>query len=362
MKHSRLAIFGVMTAAVIGLGQICGGASVSDGGIFKSVDRGQTWEQKVFVSQQGRKTLTISDLNTTILSQDPSNPANIFIGTEADGMFFSGNGGDQWGQVTQINTGKVRGIVFDPLTPTTLYVLRDNQILKSIDAGTTWETIYTETSGKVMVFMDLNRQSPNILFAGLEHGKIIRSTDGGVNWSVILAEPRQPILRVLLNPTSPNIMYALEREKDLWRSSDNGVTWEKLYNHDHILQVAGAGRPLRLIMDTKNPSTIYLIAENIGLIRSDDNGDNWTLVNTLVGRDADTMTAFLVDPSDSNTLWLGVGHFIHVSYDRGATWTVNEAFPSTRDIVFFSVDQQDSTLLYAGTRAVEEEGGLFGPK
>lgn len=361
MKHSRLAMFGIMTAAVIGLGQVCGGG-ISDGGVFKSSDRGQTWEQKVFVSQQGRNTVTISDLNTTLLSQDPSNPANIFLGTEADGMFFTGNAGDQWGQVTQISTGKVRGVIFDPITPTTIYVLKDNQILKSIDAGATWEVVYTETSGKVIVYMDLNHQSTNILFAGLENGKVIRSTDGGNNWSVVLSQPRQPILRVLVNPISPNIVYALELEEDLWRSMDSGVTWEQLYNQDHILQARGTGSLLRLIMDTKNPSTIYLLAENVGLIRSDDNGENWSQVNTLVGRDAETITAFLVDPYDSNTLWMGVGHFIHTSYDRGATWTVNEAFPSARDIVFFHVDQQEQTTLYAGTRAVAEEGGLFGPK
>lgn len=362
MKQSRLAIFGVLTAAILGLGQACGGGGVSDGGVFKSSDRGQTWEQKVFVSQQGRKSVTISNLNTTLLSQDPTHSANIFLGTESDGLFFSANAGDQWGQVTQINSGKVRGVIFDPSTPSTIYVLRGNQILKTVDAGTIWDTVYTETSGKVIVHMGLNPQAPNTLFAGLENGKVIRSTDGGTNWSVILAQPRQPILRVLVNPTSPNIIYAMELEKDLWRSTDSGVTWEQLYTYDHILQVRGTGNVLRIVMDSKNPSTIYLIAENVGLIRSDDNGNNWTQVNTLIGKDAETISSFLVDPSDSNTLWMGVGHFIHVSYDRGATWTVNDAFPSARDIVFLSVDQQDPNILYAGTKAVEEEGGFFGPK
>lgn len=362
MKHSRILIFGIMVSAVVGLGQVCGGSGGGDGGIFKSSDNGQTWEQKIFVSQQGRKTITIGNLNTTVLTQDPSNPSNFFLGTESDGVFFTGNGGDQWGQVAQINTGRVRAILFDPVTPTTIYVLKDNQIYKSLDSGANWESVYTETSGKIIAHMDLNKQSPHILFAGLENGKVIRSTDGGNTWSVVLSEPRQPISRIFIHPTSPNIIFALEVQKNLWKSIDGGVTWTMLYDSDHILQVKGVGNLLRLVPDTKNPNTIYLIAENVGVIRSDDNGENWSLVNTLIGRSVESISAFAIDSYDSNTLWMAIGHFIHISYDRGATWTVNEAFPSAHNIVFFTNDQQNPDTLYVGTRAIEEKGGFFSPK
>lgn len=350
------------TSFLITLGAVCGGSTGADGGVFKSVDQGQTWEQKVYAGESGRRTLTIASLNTTLLMQDPSNPQNLFLGTEETGLWYSGNFGEQWGQIQALSTGKVRGVVFDPLTPTTIFVLRDNQIARSTDSGTSWEVVYTETSGRVVVNMGIHPNSPNILFAGIENGKVIRSTDGGVNWSVALSESRKPMTRVIINPSSPEIIYALELEENLWRSTDGGTTWIPLYTNDHILQVRGTGEMQRLAMASQSPSTIYLIAENVGLIRSDDNGENWQQVNTLVGRDVTQITSFQVDPNDSDILWMGVGHFIHVSYDRGSTWNVIETFPSSRQIVFFAFDSQDPKTMFAGTRAVPDEGGLLSPK
>lgn len=358
-KHSVI-ILSLSSVVLLSLGAACSNTQ-ADGGVFKSSDRANTWEQKTFAGQTGRKQLSISGFNTTLVSQDPTNPATLFLGTEENGLWYSGNAGDQWGQVAQISSGKIRGVVFDTTTPTTIYVLQDNKILKTLDAGTTWETVYTETSGKVIINLALNPQSTSLMYAGLENGKVIRSTDGGLNWSVILSEAHQPITRVVVNPQQPSTIFALEFEKNLWRSQDSGVTWVKLYDYDHILQVRSTGALQRLVIDSAQPSTLYVIADNVGVIRTDDSGDHWTQVNTLVGRDASSITAFQVDPSDSQTLWMGVGHFIHVSYDHGVTWSVLESFPSARQIVFFTFDHQDPNTVYAGTRAEPKKGGLLGP-
>ena len=43
------------------------------GGIFVSRDKGETWEQKVFVRQDNKDTITISELNINKIIQDKLN-------------------------------------------------------------------------------------------------------------------------------------------------------------------------------------------------------------------------------------------------------------------------------------------------
>lgn len=360
MRLSTEIFLTIPALVILSLGAACS-QTAADGGLFKSSDLGQTWEQKVYAGQQGRKTLNIGDFNTTNLTQDPSNPLNLFLGTEENGLWYSGDGGEQWGQVSQISSGNIRDVLFDPSTPTTIYVVQDNKILKTIDSGATWETAYTESSGKAVIDIDLNPQAPSLLYAGLESGRVIRSNDAGVNWSIILSESSKPIVRVVVLPNQPSTLFAVEYLRELWRSTDAGNTWERM-NETHIKKAEGAGAVLKMYVDQQNPGTLYSIAQNAGLIRSDDSGENWGVVKTLVGKSSDSITAFMIDPFNSQHLYLGLGTFIHESVDRGATWNVIETFPSSRNIVLIKMDTQNPQVVYAGTKAIPKKGGLFGKR
>jgi Calx-beta domain/Carboxypeptidase regulatory-like domain/Beta-propeller repeat/CarboxypepD_reg-like domain len=104
--------------------------STSPGGIFKSTDAGVTF-QPVGGNQVGPfpRTIAISPFTAGLMYADA-----------AQGLFKSTDGGNNWTPVPN-RAGKV---VFDPVTPSTIYLLSSSQfssvlgIFKSIDAGQTW--------------------------------------------------------------------------------------------------------------------------------------------------------------------------------------------------------------------------------
>ncbi len=116
-----------------------------------------------------------------------------------------------------------------------------------------------------------------------------------------------------------------------------------------------------LAVDPAHPDRLYLAlgtyaqswAGNGAVLRSEDRGTTWTRTDLTVklGGNEDGRGAgerLLVDPRDSDTLWLGTRHDgLLKSTDRGVTWAAVSGFPAT-----VSQSGQGVTFLVAVGRAV----------
>lgn len=116
-----------------------------------------------------------------------------------------------------------------------------------------------------------------------------------------------------------------------------------------------------LAVDPVHPDRLYLAvgtyaqswASNGAILRSEDRGTTWTRTDLTVklGGNEDGRGAgerLLVDPRDSDTLWLGTRHDgLLKSTDRGVTWGAVTGFPATA-----SASGQGVTFLVAVGRAV----------
>ncbi|MEU9208373.1 1,4-beta-glucanase [Streptomyces sp. NPDC048415] len=116
-----------------------------------------------------------------------------------------------------------------------------------------------------------------------------------------------------------------------------------------------------LAVDPAHPNHLYLAlgtyaqawAGNGVVLRSEDRGTTWTRTDLSVklGANEDGRGAgerLLVDPRDSDTLWLGTRHDgLLKSTDRGATWAAVTGFPATA-----SSSGQGVTFLVAAGRTV----------
>ncbi|WP_116812148.1 CARDB domain-containing protein [Steroidobacter cummioxidans] len=112
------------------------------GGLYRSVDRGLTWNQS----------FTGQDVHSIAI--DPSNPARVYVATES-GLQVSNDGGDTFAvdnRFAMIARDGASSVVIDPVVPTTIYaasldpgysfgVQRSSSILRSVDAGQTWEVL-----------------------------------------------------------------------------------------------------------------------------------------------------------------------------------------------------------------------------
>jgi len=139
-------------------------------------------------------------------------------------------------------------------------------------------------------------------------------------WSP-LGGPEVPTVELQLDPSRPNLLYVLadDNEGDLWRSDDAGATWRSLQS--------GLQRSPRLFaLDPANPQRIWaLTLGTVGseLWRSGDAGETWSQRFVASPGDAATfafVSQLLVDPSDSETLYLVDGGHLAVSHDGGASF------------------------------------------
>ncbi|MFF0159583.1 WD40/YVTN/BNR-like repeat-containing protein [Streptomyces sp. NPDC005263] len=165
---------------------------------------------------------------------------------------------------------------------------------------------------------------------------------------------------VLFHPSVRGLAYARTDIGGAYRWDDRAARWTPLTDHlgwdDWNLLGVEA-----IAVDPAHPDRLYLAlgtyaqswAGNGAVLRSEDRGATWTRTDLTVklGGNEDGRGAgerLLVDPRDSDTLWLGTRHDgLLKSTDRGATWAAVSGFPGTP-----SASGQGVTLLVAAGRTV----------
>ena len=165
---------------------------------------------------------------------------------------------------------------------------------------------------------------------------------------------------VLFHPSVRGLAYARTDIGGAYRWDDRTARWTPLtdqlgWDDWNLLGVEA------LAVDPAHPDRLYLAvgtyaqswAGNGAVLRSEDRGSTWTRTDLAVklGGNEDGRGAgerLLVDPRDSDTLWLGTRHDgLLKSTDRGATWAAVTGFPATAN-----ASGQGVTFLLAVGRAV----------
>ncbi|WP_217213227.1 sialidase family protein [Streptomyces sp. AC550_RSS872] len=165
---------------------------------------------------------------------------------------------------------------------------------------------------------------------------------------------------VLFHPAVRGLAYARTDIGGAYRWDDRTARWTPLTDHlgpdDWNLTGVEA-----IAVDRTHPNRVYLAlgtytqswAGNGAILRSDDRGATWarTDLGVKLGANEDgrgTGERLLVDPRDSNTLWLGTRHDgLLKSTDRGATWAAVTGFPGSP-----SATGQGVTFLVAAGRTL----------
>jgi len=76
----------------------------------------------------------------------------------------------------------ITALVSDLSNPQILYASSGDGVLKSPDAGTSWQTMNTGLRETHIVALAINPAQPTHLYAVSASGQIFRSTDGAATW------------------------------------------------------------------------------------------------------------------------------------------------------------------------------------
>lgn len=288
-------------------------AGTAQGGIYRSVDAGVTW-------QSPPEGLAFPGYAVTSLAPDPLRAGTVWaaltgvvqggllaVSTDGGRRFevvrkwedravsrvvaltaLGGHrivavGGDTGIEITEddglswrsstppLDSGSgVSFLAFHPSRPGVLYCGSFRHPFRSVDGGRTWKRIATGMVEDTEVFaMDFPAASPDELWAAT-CGWIYRTTDGGSNWTRFkegLLDRRTQAVRV--DPRDPSRILA-GTTGGIFESRDGGRSFRRL-SPDVVVNA--------LVFDPREPSRLLVATEAEGILRSEDGGVTLTESN-----------------------------------------------------------------------------------
>jgi hypothetical protein len=102
---------------------------------------------------------------------------------------------------TQDNFGAFGAVKIHPIHPNVLFVATFGKIIKSTDGGINWKTIYTKTGLWVTEFA-MPSHNPDIILAATNEG-LLRSINGGFDWLPLFSETQEVVDNKIDNKIDP---------------------------------------------------------------------------------------------------------------------------------------------------------------
>lgn len=287
--------------------------AATDGGMFSSVDQGGSWTQLAEGWADG--------MTSSILIEGQ----HIFIGTWGSGIVRSLDGGLTWGWA---NTGLPGSAGISKIIRCGSYLFCNgwNGVFRSMDDGGTWTTVNTPTEQPDIEVID------STIFIVDYYSTASRSVDFGVTWQSASTGLGPHVTSMKSNGTD---LYAGTTTGGVYRTTNAGIQWSLLGS---------------LSTEVENISilgtTIYASTWSNGvgdLFVSTDDGGTWTLTTN-------DMIATRVHAVDlrNGVLHAGTaGNGFFTSADAGDTWNaLNSGLPQNMEIRCISANGPD--LLIGG--------------
>jgi photosystem II stability/assembly factor-like uncharacterized protein len=181
----------------------------TSGYAMKSIDGGTTWKAL-------RKGLPPGSVRLSALATDPSNPATLYLGTDALGIWKSTDGGDHWEDLHRPMMPGIKALAVNPTNSSTVYAAGLFGISKSLDGGATWNMSNRGLiKGNTVYSLAIDPVASDTVYAGTFKG-VFKSNDAGENWTeastgLFPAERRADVNQVrmlAIHPADPNTIYA----------------------------------------------------------------------------------------------------------------------------------------------------------
>jgi hypothetical protein len=195
------------------------------------------------------------------------------------------------------------------------------------------------------------------------------------------------VTAIAVNPFNASVIYIGTAGGGVWRTRDGGTTWTPLFDRQLTL---GIGEPAGVAIDPNNTDVIYAgtsqrvmlgtgntgifgrPTSSQGLFKSTDGGNSWIQLGSgfpagntgnalsLAGTDINVV---IVDPANSQNLYLATATGVQVSVNGGLNWTPGVgANGDTRSLVLDASSPPGSRILYAGVASSgalrSNDGGL----
>lgn len=262
--------------------------------VYITTDGGDNWSGPIVVEYGD-----IESLHATASGQ-------IWAVGTRDVVLHSEDTGVTWTELFPADKSSIRSVNF--LDENVGFIGKFTRLLKTVDGGETWE-LAADIGPHIF---DIEFLANGEMLCSVGSNGIIRSTDGGFNWTVSIEETG--FIRGIYQTPNGTLFAAVASNylggNSILRSTDNGESWEEtelaqdidIYNTDFPTDLLG-----------------FAFGDD-GIARTTDGGDNWEILD--VEYSGILQDVFFLN---ENNGWLLTHTTMYETTDGGNTWTESNA-------------------------------------
>lgn len=341
--------------AVLGLallGQGCiqfNGAAANDGGVWRSVDRGEHWLQKGAVLSVGAAR-TLVNANIITFVSDPQDTQTIYVGTTSDGLLYTTDSGESWTQPKELGRANIPSIAVDAKNKCVVYAVTGGMAVKTSDCTRTWVKIFEESRASVSVTsVAVDQYNTNTVYLTTSQGDVVKSSDGGGSWASIKTFS-QSLSKLVIDPFDSRVLYAGTKSRGIWKSTDAGANWVDLTKS--LEQFDGARDFYDLVPDRSKRDS-WVLVSRYGLTKTDDAGATWEKIPLVTGPGQARIYGFAMNPADGQEMYYTTATVFYKSLNGGANWATKR-LPTSRVGSALMVSGKDAAVIFLGTLLVKK--------
>ncbi len=313
----------------------------ASGGVWKSTDGGSTFQYAWNPNMvQAIGALAITSTGVLYAGTGEANPGGGSSSYPGTGLYRSTDAGATWQSVGLAGTDRIGGIAIDPANSNRIFVAAVG----------------------------------SLFLPGGERG-LYRTTDGGANWTKVLAGANATTGAIDLAMANSNTLYVAMWDhyrtpqgrnyggvgSGIFKTTDGGATFTRLAG-GLPASSSNLGR-MGIAIAKNDPNRLYAIAANtpgnfLGFWTSTNAGANWTAITNTSSLSSSQSTfgwwfgKIWVDPANAQHLWVA-GVPMLESTNAGSTWGSNSSS--------FHVDQHAVAFdpLVANRVFIGNDGGVY---
>lgn len=235
-------------------------------GVYKSTDTGQSW---ILLNEKVYSAITLSSQNADI----------VFLANESEGILKSIDGGNTW---EQKNSGLRVG---RPLTEIVIARTNENLLIVtsegdyvylSNDGAENWTRVRNGLESRDFIAAAISNTLNTELYVAPKNGGIFKSSDEGQNWDNISNNlPTSLVVNdISINPNEEQNILLCTRQ-GLFISNSGGETWEGPIAFSAFDGEATSDVMPNNINFSQSSTNILIVSTDGGVFKSEDSGQSF---------------------------------------------------------------------------------------
>jgi uncharacterized protein (TIGR03437 family) len=335
-------------------------AGLNGTGVYRSDNGGGSWQ----LSSTGMRAATVR-----ALAVNPDDGQDVLASTTGGGLFRTQDGGSSWGESrTGMNVFEVRSLQHDHQFQNIVYAGAvnpyqngDGALLQSTDGGQSWTALLTQTP--ILAIATHPSDGSTAYFGGLSDGfstpGLFRRTNSNSSFQYVSGNAGEligfDVTAIDIDPNNGDRIFVIARDRFrsasvtyyvVW-STDAGVTWSG--------GLASTTPWTRIVVDPSDSNRLF-VGSLSGIARTTDGGANFKLLTAgLPNSGAVAVSSIAIDRNDGAAIYIATDSGIYKSSDGGDNWAAANSGFGDLVVAELRVHPAQAGTLYAATVG----GGVF---